>query len=236
MRRSAQIAVPTAVALGWLLGACAEKKSFSGGAKTTASKSASAEVEQPTPIPQATHAVVAEPGPTPIPKTTEEVEIFRNCDTVKGIGVVGTLYRLDSSTQRLPDFSKMNPIKDLCIRQFDIANRHFKDGFPGVDNLDEWFGINFNGNLKVDVAGEYEFKLVSDDGSILYLDGMELINNDGTHSAQAISKKVKLTAGTHRINLKYFQGPADEIALELFWTPPNGQEEYVPEARLSHGK
>ncbi|MBC7533279.1 MAG: hypothetical protein H7318_17040, partial [Oligoflexus sp.] len=44
---------------------------------------------------------------------------------------------------------------------------------------------------------------------------------------------VTLTAGVHKMNLQYFQGPAYEIALELLWTPPGATEGYIPPALVT---
>ena len=53
--------------------------------------------------------------------------------------VKALLYQLAPNTQLLPDFAAMSPVKTVCLKQLNIANRDFKDGFPGVDNLIEWF-------------------------------------------------------------------------------------------------
>ncbi|MES2744659.1 MAG: PA14 domain-containing protein, partial [Bdellovibrionota bacterium] len=202
-----------------------DKKSFSGGSKISPSQAANVE---PAPLPA--------PNPDPIVDSpiTDEKDTFKDCDNSNGIGVVGTVYRLEKSEGKFLDFSSRTPVSDICIKQFDINRRDFDEGFPGVSDLKQWFGIDFYGNLTVDIAGEYKFKIVSDDGSIFLIDGHEVINNNGTQSATAKEGSAVLTAGVHKINVKYFQGPPNEIALELFWTPPGGNEVYVPSKNLKH--
>ncbi|RYZ85086.1 MAG: hypothetical protein EOP04_16725 [Proteobacteria bacterium] len=228
MRSTTIYAATSLVALSWLFAACSDKKSFSGGSKISPSQAANVE---PAPIPAPDPA--PDPIVDPIPETTDA---FKDCDNLNGIGVVGTVYRIDQSDRNYLDFSTRTPVTDICIRQFDISQRNFDEGFPGVKDLKQWFGIDFYGDLIVDVAGEYKFKIVSDDGSIFFIDGQEVINNNGTQSATAKQGTKVLTAGVHKINVKYFQGPPHEIALELFWTPPGGNEVYVPSKNLKHTK
>ncbi len=112
--------------------------------------------------------------------------------------------------------------------QIDIATRKFNEGFPGVEGLYEWFALSINFDLQIAKAGDYKFRVNSDDGSKLFVDGKEVINNDGQHSPRSMEGSINLSAGPHKVNLQYFQGPADEIALELFWTPPGESEIYIP--------
>ncbi|MGQ1889292.1 family 20 glycosylhydrolase [Thermophagus sp. OGC60D27] len=70
----------------------------------------------------------------------------------------------------------------------------------------EPFGMIFTGYLPIKEEGIYHFFLTSDDGSILYLNGEELINNDGLHAAQTVDEPVALKAGYHAISLLFTEG------------------------------
>jgi outer membrane protein OmpA-like peptidoglycan-associated protein len=59
---------------------------------------------------------------------------------------------------------------------------------------------------------------------ILWIDGKQVMENDAIHGPADANGEVKLTAGGHDLKLWYFQGPAAEIALQLFVTPPGGAE------------
>ena len=48
---------------------------------------------------------------------------------------------------------------------------------------------------------------MSDDGSKLIIDGALVINNDGYHATRAAEGSVPLAAGTHTIDVPYWQGP-----------------------------
>ena len=75
-------------------------------------------------------------------------------------------------------------------------------------------GLVYDGYLKVPADAIYTFYLSSDDGSKLWLDMDEVIDNDGLHGKEERSVKVPLKKGYHAIRLAYFNGGGD-AALEL---------------------
>ena len=154
-----------------------------------------------------------------------------------GQGLVGNVYELPANTSKLPDLAKLEPITSVAVANLDVPEREFKDGFPGVakggSTLVEWFAIRFAGKLKIADAGEYRFRVTSDDGAIVYLNNNEIINNDGVHSPVAkTSATLKLSVGSHAIRVDYFQGPRYKIALRLEWMVPGAKTYTVvpPEA------
>lgn len=108
--------------------------------------------------------------------------------------------------------------------KLDVPERDFTEGFPGVTNRFEWFGIIYTGRIQIAKAGKYGFHTNSDDGSIVWIDGKPVVENDGVHGATDVSGDVTLTAGMHDLKVWYYQGPATSIALQLFVTPPGGKE------------
>ncbi|MEI8026680.1 MAG: PA14 domain-containing protein [Pseudomonadota bacterium] len=116
----------------------------------------------------------------------------------------------------------------ICMTAFDVPERIFTDGFPGIPNLFEWFGIDARAKLMIPTSGSYKFRVLSDDGSILTIDNQVVIDHDGQHSPSSKDGTVQLTQGIHELKVVYFQGPANQIALQLFWTPPGSAEEIVP--------
>lgn len=112
----------------------------------------------------------------------------------------------------------------LHTDHFDIPTTNFVGGFPGVPR-DEWFAILYEGRFSVARSGEYAFRLASDDGSILEIDGERVIDNDGLHGPLAKRGRMVLQAGTHQLALRYFQGPRQWVALQLWVTPPGGEEQ-----------
>lgn len=109
----------------------------------------------------------------------------------------------------------------------DVSPRRFNAGFPGVSTRSEWFAIRYRGKFTIRASGQYYFRLLSDDGSKLYIDGFMIIDNDGTHPPSARHGNMRLMAGEHELFVSYFQGPRDNIALQLFVTPPGGEEQIL---------
>jgi hypothetical protein len=153
--------------------------------------------------------------------------------TSNSTSLKGDIYLLSEGTSSLPDFSSLTPVGSIYTKVLDIPTRSFTAGFPDVTDRFEWFAIRYTGKFEISREGEYNFRLVSDDGSRLFIDGEQIIDNDGIHPTQSVSGMVYLSSGQHMIEVDYFQGPREEIALQLFWTPPDGTEtisdpQYIP--------
>lgn len=97
-----------------------------------------------------------------------------------------------------------------------IPPRQFNEGFPGVTSRTEWFAIKYRGKFTVKDSDVYTFRLVSDDGSRLTIDGYEIIDNDGQHEPRPREATITLEAGEHQFSVFYYQGPAEWLALQLF--------------------
>jgi hypothetical protein len=126
--------------------------------------------------------------------------------------------------EKFPDVSKLQPVATVYTPELNITPRRFEAGFPGVNERNEWFAIRYEGPLEVATEADYEFRLVSDDGALFYIDGMLIIDNDGIHPPAEKKQTVHLVKGTHSIRVDYFQGPRYEIALQLFVKAPNAAE------------
>jgi outer membrane protein OmpA-like peptidoglycan-associated protein len=143
------------------------------------------------------------------------------------VSMEGKIYFLPEGTGQLPDFSKLKSEGSIYASKWDVTERKFTDGFPGVTNRFEWFALNYQGSIYVPRSGSYKFRLGSDDGSILYLDDKKVVDNDGVHPwTETVRTPVQLSQGNHRFRLSYFQGPAAWLGLQLFVTSP-GQTEKI---------
>jgi hypothetical protein len=131
---------------------------------------------------------------------------------------------LPKHTSRLRGVKSCPGLAVFRTNHFNVSPREFRQGFPGVSDRVEWFAIKYEGQFSIPKGGVYTFRLVSDDGSILYLNGLRVIDHDGIHSPTSAKVRVQLVAGKHRLKLLYFQGPRYQIALQLFVTPPGGKE------------
>ncbi len=107
--------------------------------------------------------------------------------------------------------------------ELDVSPRSFTEGFPGVTTRTEWFAIFYRGTFRVRRGDYYTFRLVSDDGALLYIDGYLVVDNDGQHQPAFKEATVPLAAGLHRLKVSYYQGPRDRIALQLFVQGSDGE-------------
>jgi outer membrane protein OmpA-like peptidoglycan-associated protein len=137
----------------------------------------------------------------------------------------GTIYFLPNTTEKMPDqIDALTPQGVIYTDRLDIPIRDFSEGFPGVTDRFEWFGLVYTGRFQVPKRGEYKWRLFSDDGSRLWIDGKEIIDNDGIHGSESVEATTALDPGPHDIRIWYFQGPATEVSLQLFVGPPGGTE------------
>jgi hypothetical protein len=147
--------------------------------------------------------------PADAPATTFGVTV------VDSVGLEGKIYFIKAGSDELPNFKKLKPVGSVYTTSLNITPRHFIEGFPGLTDRFEWFAIDYSGKFWIEEAATYLFGLLSDDGSKLYIDGREVIDNDGIHPAITQLGKAKLSRGPHRIRVSYFQGPRDSLALVL---------------------
>ena len=130
-------------------------------------------------------------------------------------------------------FAKVPEKAELRIdKTFSCRSCELHKSFLGNDH----FAIFYEGFIKIPKSGDYTFHLASDDGSILKIDNIEIINHDGLHGMDQVkTATVKLDAGYHAINLDYFEAEFDE-GLELKITGAGLKNEFIPESWLFHKK
>ena len=92
--------------------------------------------------------------------------------------------------------------------------------------ISEWFGLDIRFTVKVLQDGPRDFVLLSDDGAVLYVDDVQVIDNDGLHLPEALMGTVNFSKGVHNVRVRYFQGPGDG-ALMLGWKKTS-EAEYQP--------
>ena len=83
-------------------------------------------------------------------------------------------------------------------------------GAPDEDH----FAYLFSGYIDIPKDGIWSFALKSDDGSALWIDGVCVVNNDGSHSAAVAEGTIPLMKGLHPYKLVYFD---DYEGQELSW-------------------
>ncbi len=96
---------------------------------------------------------------------------------------------------------------------------------------ENYFGLKFYGFINVPKDGIYTFYLKSNDGSRLYIDSTELIENDANHGAVEEPGSIALKVGFHQIVVKYFQCGGGKT-LMVSWAGPGIEKQEIPASVL----
>lgn len=139
--------------------------------------------------------------------------------TDNGAGLLASYFRLDSSVDSLSkvDFDA-TPDATGAVAALDMArasDNPFWKGGP-TDN----FAARYSAKLNVEKAGTYSFYLTSDDGSALYIDGVQVLDNDNPHGDVMQHVELELGAGAHAIEVRYFENFGAQT-LTMEWSGPD---------------
>ena len=203
------------------------------------------EVPKVEPVPQAAAPVVAlaaapppaaseapPPAPPAAASTAVPPKLFEECADSPDRTMVAEVYRLREGANTVAEMRRRKPVKTVCLAQLNVTPRDFSEGFPGLD-MTEWFGLDIRFTVNVPEDGTWELMLLSDDGSILTVDDVEVINNDGIHAAAPVMTKLKMAKGLRNFRVRYFQGPGRGLALMLGWKKPGVADfQYIPRRLL----
>lgn len=99
---------------------------------------------------------------------------------------------------------------------------------PG--GLSDNYTVEWTGYIKIDIAGEYGFGTISDDGSQVWIDGRMIMDNgegqwyDWEDNITEFDEgepnvPVYLSAGYHSIKVRFYEGPSYD-GIELWWLLP----------------
>lgn len=110
---------------------------------------------------------------------------------------------------------------------FDVDALQNQEDPGDADN----FSIRYSGYIQIDTQGSYTFYTSSDDGSKLFIDGTEVVNNDGGHGNQERSGSISLTTGLHDITVLYFENGGGET-LTVQYQGPSITKQNIPFSKL----
>jgi len=152
--------------------------------------------------------------PTQIPPGTEPGATLR----VYEIG-----RPMEQMVELVPD---QTPNVDMLIGTIDL------DGPADFGGLADYFAAEVIGSLWIEKPGKYQFRLTSDDGSRLTIDGKLVIDNNGIHPLVSVEGSVALEAGAHPFHIAFFENSGGE-GLRLEWRRPDSSGwEIVPASAL----
>lgn len=88
-------------------------------------------------------------------------------------------------------------------------------GFTAINQIIS----RMDGKINIPVSGTYTFTTRSDDGSVIFINGSKVVDNNSYQGMTSRSGSVFLTAGLHDIDIGFYEGGGGN-GLEVFWAGP----------------
>ena len=85
----------------------------------------------------------------------------------------------------------------------------------------------------MDAEGRYTFFVESDDGSRLFIDGKQVLDNGGAHVMEEVAGSLSLTAGDHALKIEFFEKDIDAGCI-FRWKSDKFEKQVVPAGVLFH--
>ncbi len=146
---------------------------------------------------------------------TTEVNPFGSTQEMDN-SLLAKVFEMPSDSKNVGYITDAQLGENFYAKEINVPKRSFSEGFPGITDRFEWFGIVYEGQITAPVDGTYKFTIQCDDGAVLWIGGTKVVDGDGVHATQTYQGSIELTAGeTYSFLLKYFQGPRYEITLVL---------------------
>lgn len=162
-----------------------------------------------------------------------------------------TNYTASTSTAKSDDllpgvlvrfFQSETPLSKLADVDFS-KKAQFEGIIPTIEAMDadlnfaeSHFALEMSGYINIPKDNNYLFRLISDDGSKLWINNQVIIDHDGLHGADAKDGEMALKAGLHPIKVEFFQGLGGKNVV-LKWASFDAQFfETIPSTALLHHK
>ncbi len=113
------------------------------------------------------------------------------------------------------------------------ADRRVQSELNLEETPEDEFGLRWKGLIEIESEGEHRFRLVSDDGSHLWIDGREVIDDGGEHAPVTREGGIELEPGLHTIEVTFYEHHGGQL-FELSWAPPGEPLGPIPPERFSH--
>lgn len=136
---------------------------------------------------------------------------------------VTCLYFETENLKEVPKFSLLKPKKVSTIHEFNTKEIQF----DRAENI----AVQFKSYIKIDKPGEYIFYLASDDGSKLFVNDSQVVNNDGNHGVLERSGKIELEKGIHSIEVEWYNAGGGSF-LGAYYKGPGIPKQIIPANKL----
>lgn len=148
-------------------------------------------------------------------------------------GLIGEYFSFDSD---VVDFPAVPASREPTLKRVDL-----QINFPAVEGefygtgMKDSFYVRWSGLIEAPVSGQYTLSTESDDGSRVFVDGKQIVDNHGLHGMEEEEGEIHLNAGVHRIKIEFIQDKGAKGCI-LRWKLPGGAPAVVPVDALMHWK
>jgi len=179
-----------------------------------------------------------------------DVKTLLNCETDTDEDGIANSIDLDDDNDGIPDLNEAS----VCVGKL---NYEFYEGSPTgntVDNIPtagalgtgtvsdfdvdalqaavdpgdgNTFSVRWTGFINIDTDETYTFYSSSDDGSKVFIDGIEVVDNDGLHGVEEESGTIILTAGTYSFEALFFENSGGEF-MSVSYSSPSISKTTIP--------
>ncbi|MCY2928536.1 MAG: family 20 glycosylhydrolase [Planctomycetota bacterium] len=146
---------------------------------------------------------------------------------LRGAGAAGAFeqgliaHYVEGSWPKVPDQAQVLKAPPVKVGGFDL----------GIRRRDIDFAIWFVGYIRIPAAGEYTFTTGSDDGSLLRIGPVTIVNNDFMQGYRERKGRAWLDAGVYPLSVGYFQG-GGEFDLRVFVEGAGSPKRPIPPEML----
>ncbi|MBU0473715.1 MAG: metallophosphoesterase [Bacteroidetes bacterium] len=133
-------------------------------------------------------------------------------------------YYVGENWQYLPKFEELEIVKEGEVKNISVQK---------IKDREDQFAIVFDGYIEIKKDGVYNFYLLSDDGSKLFIADELVVDNNGSHSPRTRSGNIGLRKGYHKFHLEYFEDCEGE-ELKLFYKSGDFTKKLIPDNVFMH--
>lgn len=130
-----------------------------------------------------------------------------------------------------PRVDDLSPQEVVPVKEIAFPSDNALTNLLGKQGIFDQVAGEFSGLLSVHQSGEYTVCTSSDDGSHMYVDGEEAVDNGGLHGTRQKCGKIALSTGDHRVRITFFENGGGASITVLYSGPDtDGKEVYMPSA------
>ncbi|NJK87921.1 MAG: T9SS type A sorting domain-containing protein [Bacteroidales bacterium] len=122
----------------------------------------------------------------------------------------------------------------LSLYDHDFIKSGIRKNITINENRGDNFGFLYEGYIDIPVNGKYTFTTKSDDGSVIYISDVLVVNNDGLHAPVTKEGTILLKKGKHKLLTGFIEASGGE-ELTITFSGPGYSGGGIPDSLLYYG-